>query len=76
LTIAGKRLYWGMKNSMQFKIETDEYIYELETTNVGNFIRELSKTLKKIGELEEGDVLEISSELSPEAKKILNWAGY
>jgi hypothetical protein len=36
----------------------------------------LQKILKEIGELEEDDVLEISSELSPEEAKILQLAGY
>jgi hypothetical protein len=65
-----------MKNSMSFRIETDKMIYELETKSVTNFITQLSKTLKEIGELEEDDILEISSELSSEEQKILQLAGY
>jgi len=61
---------------MSFRIETDKMIYELETKSVTNFITQLSKTLKEIGELEEDDILEISSELSSEEQKILQLAGY
>ncbi len=69
-------LYWGMKNTMSFRIETDKMIYELETESVTNFVTQLSATLKEIGELEEDDLLEISSGLSPEEQKILQLAGY
>lgn len=65
-----------MKNIMRYKIETEEFVYEYKTSNVGSFIRYLEKTLKEIGELDEEDVLEISSELSPEKAKILQLAGY
>lgn len=65
-----------MKNTMSFRIETDDMIYELETHSLTDFIIELSETLKEIGELDEEDVLEISSELSPEKAKILQLAGY
>lgn len=65
-----------MKNTMSFRIETDDIIYELETHSVTDFIRELSETLKEIGELDEEDILEISSGLSPEEAKILQLAGY
>ena len=69
-------LYLGMKNIMRYKIETEEFVYEYKTSNVGSFIRYLEKTLKEIGELDEEDILEISSELSPEKAKILQLAGY
>jgi len=65
-----------MKNTMSFRIETDKMIYELETESVTNFVTQLSATLKKIGELEEDDLLEISSGLSSEEQKILQLAGY
>ena len=65
-----------MKNIMRYKIETEEFVYEYKTSNVGSFIRYLEKTLKEIGELDEEDILEISSELSPEKAKILQLAGY
>jgi len=65
-----------MKNTMSFRIETDDVIYELETHSVTNFITQLSKTLKEIGELDEEDFLEISSGLSSEEQKILQLAGY
>jgi uncharacterized Fe-S cluster-containing MiaB family protein len=65
-----------MKNTMSFRIETDKMIYELETESVTNFVTQLSATLKEIGELEEDDLLEISSGLSSEEQKILQLAGY
>ena len=65
-----------MKNIMRYKIETEEFVYEYKTSDVGSFIRYLEKTLKEIGELDEEDILEISSELSPEKAKILQLAGY
>ena len=65
-----------MKNIMRYKIETEEFVYEYKTSDVGSFIRYLEKTLKEIGELDEKDILEISSELSPEKAKILQLAGY
>ena len=69
-------LYWGMKNTMSYKIATEEFVYEYKTSDVGSFVRSLQKILKEIGELEEDDVLEISSGLSPEEAKILQLAGY
>ncbi len=61
---------------MSYKIETEEFVYEYKTSNIASFIRYLEKTLKEIGELDEEDILEISSELSPEKAKILQLAGY
>jgi hypothetical protein len=65
-----------MKNTMSYKIATEEFIYEYKTSDVGSFVRSLQKILKEIGELEEDDVLEISSGLSSEEQKILQLAGY
>jgi hypothetical protein len=65
-----------MKNTMSYKIATEEFVYEYKTSDVGSFVRSLQKILKEIGELEEDDVLEISSGLSPEEAKILQLAGY
>lgn len=64
-----------MKNTLSFKIVTEEFTYELETHCLSNFLSELEETLKEIGELDEEDSLEISS-LSPEEEKILQLAGY
>lgn len=64
-----------MKNTLSFKIETEEITYKLKTDCLHDFLSGLEKTLKKIGELDEEDSLEISS-LSPEEKKILQLAGY